>query len=95
MKRVAFCEELGHFPEYVIGSMPAPDGSLDRLDVIQDPEGKSTNQWADGAFGVPDDVRDLCDCDEEPLCGTCHDDGLYHLCSWRDVPDDHEPTPTY
>ncbi len=94
MKRVAFCEEHGHFPSYVVGSCPAGPDLLDRHDVIQTPEGESTDTWADGTRGVPQRVRDLCDGDEEPICGLCLDEGRgYHLCSWRDVPDD-EPTPT-
>jgi hypothetical protein len=64
--------------------MPA-DG-LDRHDVIQTPEGKSTNQWADGTIGVPEAIRELCEADEEPMCGTCLDEGRgVWLCEWRDV----------
>ena len=84
MKRIADCEEFDHFPDYVIGSAPA--GGLMNHDVIQNPEGESTNQWADGTVGVPEEIRDICEADEEPMCGKCLDEGRgVFLCTWRDV----------
>lgn len=90
-KRVAYCEEHGHFPEQVIGSVPMPEEEakeqglspphLQRFAVWQDAEGRSTDVWSDGTRGVPEFVRDLCEMDEEPECG----DHPGCLCSWRDT----------
>ena len=62
----AYCTAGDHYPEEIIAT--AFFGTEDRIDVIQDNEGIGTNRFVDGTIGVPDNVREEAELDEEPVC---------------------------
>jgi hypothetical protein len=59
----------GHKLTEVIASLPDSNGEMD---VLVDAEtGEATNRFYDGIVGVPDDLAELAEADESPMCPEC------------------------
>lgn len=80
---LAFCPTCHTYPEtllsYPIIGIDA-EGDLQKIEegVFLTNNGTPTGQYADGSFGVPREVREVAEEDEEPLCAEC-----FNYVDWR------------
>jgi len=75
----AWCETCQKYPNELI-SWPTvmcedEDGGKEwkevEVGVILTNSGRATNRWEDGTIGVPPEVQEMAEADEQPICGEC------------------------
>lgn len=79
MARIAYCPYCEVNPEYLM-VWPAiaigDDGQMIRTEtaVLLENDGSPTDIWADGTMGVPKDIQEMAEAEEEPYCAQCKGD---------------------